>query len=122
MPKEKISRQLPSRFANFGRDLKEARKILQLSRPALAEMVHMDDRYLANIENSGYIPSLPLFHDLATACNMPIEKYFYPDKDKCEDIEHERIKLKLTYCPAKFLPMVEAVISEAIKMGEAEAE
>jgi transcriptional regulator with XRE-family HTH domain len=65
----------------------------------------MDDRYLANIENSGYIPSLPLFHDLATAVNIPVERYFYPDKEKLESAEHERLKLKLTYCPEKYLPM-----------------
>ncbi len=122
MPKEKINRQLPSSFASFGKDLKEARNILRLSRPALAEMVHMDDRYLANIENSGYIPSLPLFHDLATTCNMPVERYFYPDKETLESKEHERLKLKLAYCPEKYLPMVEAIISEAIKMDEADAE
>jgi transcriptional regulator with XRE-family HTH domain len=73
MPKEKFNRHLPPSFASFGKDLKEARNILGLTRPKLAEMVHMDDRYLANIENSGYIPSLPLFHDLATAVNIPVE-------------------------------------------------
>ena len=122
MPKEKINRELPSSFASFGKDLKEVRTILKLSRSALAEMLHMDDRYLANIENSGYILSLMLFHDLATAVNMPVERYFNPNKDKLESKEHERLKLKPAYCPKKYLPVVEAIISEAIKMDEADAE
>lgn len=121
MPKEKPIERPPASFDSFGADLKEARNILKLSRAALAEKVGMDDRYLANIENSGFIPSLTLFYSLVTACNMPVDKYFYPDKDKQGSQEHERLKLKIDYCSEKYLPMVEAVISEAIKLEEAEA-
>ena len=45
-------------FNTFGSDLKEARNALGMSRRVLAEKVGMDPRYLANIENSGFIPSL----------------------------------------------------------------
>lgn len=121
MSKEKPIERPPTSFDSFGYDLKEARNILKLSRAALAEKVGMDDRYLANIENSGYIPSLPLFYALVTACNMPVNKYFYPGAEKQGSQEHERLKLKMAYCPEKYLPMVEAVLSEAIKLDEADA-
>ena len=38
-------------FETFGADVKAARKAKQLSRSALADMIHCDSRYLANIEN-----------------------------------------------------------------------
>ena len=40
-------------FETFGADVKAARKAKQLSRSALADMIHCDSRYLANIENEG---------------------------------------------------------------------
>lgn len=39
-------------FETFGADVKEARKVKQLSRKTLAEQVNIDWRYLANIENA----------------------------------------------------------------------
>lgn len=120
MPKDRAVEKSPISFNSFGKDLKEARKILKLSRRGLAEKVGMDDRYLANIENSGYIPSLSLFYDLVTACKLPVEKYFYPENEMQKSNEHERVKLKLAYCPDRYLPMVETVIDEAVKLHEAD--
>ena len=45
-------------FETFGADVKEARKVKQLSRKTLAEQVNIDWRYLANLENDDTIPSL----------------------------------------------------------------
>ena len=47
-------------FETFGADVKEARKAKNLARKDLAEKVNIDTRYLANIENEGTIPSLPV--------------------------------------------------------------
>ena len=47
-------------FETFGADVKAARKAKHLSRKAMAEKVNIDWRYLANIENDGTIPSLPV--------------------------------------------------------------
>ena len=43
-------------FETFGADVKAARKARRLARKALAEMVGIEWRYLANIENKGTIP------------------------------------------------------------------
>lgn len=54
-------------FETFGADIKEARKAKRLTRKDLAEKVNVDTRYLANIENKGTIPSLPVIMLLYTA-------------------------------------------------------
>ena len=69
-------RDCPS-FASFGQDVKQVRKQLGITRSELAEMVHIDPRYLANIENVGDIPSVPVLYDLLRICRLPAEKYFY---------------------------------------------
>ena len=65
-------------FETFGADVKEARKVKQLSRKTLAEQVNIDWRYLANIENDGTIPSLPVIIQLIKICGLPVERYFNP--------------------------------------------
>ena len=47
-------------FETFGADVKAAREAKRLARKTLAEMVGIEWRYLANIENQGAIPSLPV--------------------------------------------------------------
>ena len=68
-------------FETLGADIKEARKALGLSRRALAEQVSIDPRYLANIENSGDLPSVPVLYELARICKLPIERYFHPEAE-----------------------------------------
>ena len=63
-------------FETFGADVKEARKAKNLARKDLAEKVNIDTRYLANIENEGTIPSLPVIIQLVKICGLPMERYF----------------------------------------------
>jgi len=51
-------------FETFGADVKAAREAKRLARKTLAEMVGIEWRYLANIENQGAIPSLPVMIQL----------------------------------------------------------
>ena len=44
-------------FETFGADIKAAREALNMSRRVLAEQIHVDPRYLANIELEQTIPS-----------------------------------------------------------------
>lgn len=116
MPKERETEN----FVRLGADLKEARKVLGLSRRALAEMVNIDPRYLANIENSGSLPSLPVFYQLVKICKLPVERYFFPVDTGQEDKERERAAHKLGLCPKEYLPIIEAAIDGAISLKETE--
>lgn len=104
-----------SGFSSLGEDIKKARLAKGISRRALAEMVNIVPRYLANIENSGSLPSLPVLYDLVTICNLPIENYFYPQLES-KDPQRERIEQKLKICRTQYLSTVEAVLDELIKL------
>ena len=77
-------------FETFGADVKAARKAKQLSRSALADMIHCDSRYLANIENEGTLPSLPVVIQLIRICGLPVERYFNPELMREESAERQQ--------------------------------
>ena len=91
-------------FETFGADVKEARKAKNLARKDLAEKVNIDTRYLANIENEGTIPSLPM------------ERYFNPEVMREESELRQRVGQKLKLCPEQYLPIVEGAIDGALKI------
>ena len=103
-------------FETFGADVKEARKVKQLSRKTLAEQVNIDWRYLANIENDGTIPSLPVIIQLIKACGLPVERYFNPEIMREESEQRQRVSHKLKLCPEEYLPIIEGAIDGALKM------
>ena len=90
-------------FETFGADVKEARKAKHLTRKDLAEKVNIESRYLANIENEGTIPSLPVVIQLIKICGLPVEHYFNPEvmREESED-----------------LPIVEGAIDGALKIKQ----
>ena len=113
MPKER--NRAP--FEGFGADVKEARKSLRYTQKTLAEMVNIDPRYLAHIENSGSLPSLPVFHELITICKLPPERYFYPQLDELKDSQEvQRITTKIRLCGKKYLPVIEGTVNEILKL------
>ena len=88
-------------FETFGADVKAARKAKHLTRKVLAEIVGIEWRYLANIENKGTIPSLPVVIQLIKVCGLPVEQYFSP--------EH-------------YLPVIEGAIDGALKIEQSAKE
>jgi transcriptional regulator with XRE-family HTH domain len=107
-------------FASLGEDIKEARKVMGISRKRLAEMVNIVPRYLANIENSGSLPSLPIFCELIKVCALPVERYFYQMNQDQDSHRRIRTANKLKLCPEQYLPIIEACIDEAIRMDNPE--
>ena len=89
-------------FETFGADVKEARKVKQLSRKTLAEQVNIDWRYLANIENDGTIPSLPVIIHLIKICGLPVERYFNTEIMREESAQRQRVSNKLKLCRKNF--------------------
>lgn len=109
-------------FETFGADVKEARKVKQLSRKTLAEQVNIDWRYLANIENDGTIPSLPVIIQLIKICGLPVERYFNPEVMREESAQRQRVSHKLKLCPEHYLPVIEGAIDGALKIKQSAKE
>ena len=105
-------------FETFGADVKDARKAKNLARKDLAETVNIDTRYLANIENGGMIPSLPVIIQLVKICGLPMEKYFNPEVMREKSELRQRIERKLKLCPKQYLPILEGAIDGVLNMKE----
>jgi len=65
-------------FRPFGLAIKEARAKRQMTRNDVAGIIHIDPRYLTNIENKGQHPSLQIFYKLVTLFNLSVDQFFYP--------------------------------------------
>ena len=103
-------------FETFGADVKAARIAKHLSRKTLAEIVNIDSRYLANIENEGTIPSLPVIIQLIKECGLPVERYFNPEVMREESAQQQRISHKLKLCPEQYLTIIEGALDGALKI------
>lgn len=105
-------------FESFGADVKAARKARHWSRKMMAEIINIDPRYLANIENDSTIPSLPVIIQLIKVCGLPVERYFNPEVMREESSQRQRISHKLKLCPEQYLPIIEGAIDGALKNEE----
>lgn len=102
-------------FETFGADVKAARQAKRISRKAMAEKINIDWRYLANIENDGAIPSLPVIIQLIKVCGLPVERYFNPEIMREESAQRQRISHKLKLCPEQYLTVIEGALDGALK-------
>lgn len=105
-------------FETFGADVKAARKAKRWARRTLVEMVSIDYRYLANIENNGTIPSVPVVIQLISICGLPSDRYFNPAIIRSESELRQRVSHKLTLCSEEYLTIIESAIDGAISLGE----
>ena len=103
-------------FEIFGADVKAARIAKHLSRKTLAEIVNIDSRYLANIENEDTIPSLPVIIQLIKECGLPVERYFNPEVMREESAQRQRVSHKLKLCPEQYLTIIEGALDGALKI------
>ena len=103
-------------FETFGADVKAARNAKHLSRRALTEIIDIDSRYLANIENEDTIPALPVIIQLIKVCGLPVERYFNPEVMREESAQRQRVSHKLKLCPEHYLPVIEGAIDGALKI------
>lgn len=106
----------------LGADIKAARLAMRMTRRALADQLGIDPRYLANIENSGSLPSLPIFYELVRICKLPPERYFFEQDQRPASEQRRRVNQKLTLCSEEFLPVVEGALDGALQVQEGRAE
>ena len=120
----KQERKVCPAFHAFGDDLKQARKLLGFSRRVLADMIDMDMRYLAHIENDGFIPALPLFYDLVTTCQLQAAKYFNQDTgdDSTDSESRKSVYTKVKLCPEQYLHVIDGALNGAIHSKTKETE
>ena len=103
-------------FETFGADVKAARSARHLLRKTLAEIVNIDPRYLANIENERTILSLPVIIQFIKECGLPVERYFNPEVMREESEQLQRISHKLKLCPEQYLTIIEGALDGALKI------
>lgn len=111
-----------SNLKTLGADIKAARLALRMTRRALADQLGIDPRYLANIENSGSLPSLPIFYELVRICKLPADRYFFEQEEGQPSEQRRRVSQKLTLCSEEFLPVVEGALDGALKVQEGRVE
>lgn len=100
-------------FETFGADVKAARKAKHLTRN---KIVGIEWRYLANIENKGTIPSLPVVIQLIKVCGLPVEQYFNPEIIQGDSEQRQRVSHKLKLCLEHYLPVIKGAIDGALKI------
>ena len=100
-------------FETFGADVKAVRKAKYLSFKTMAEIINVDARYLANIENDGTIPRLPVVIHLNKERSLPVERYFDPKAMWEESSQRQRVSHKLKLCIEQYLPIIEGAIDGA---------
>ena len=88
----------------------------------VAEIVNIDSRYLANIENEDTIPALPVIIQLIKVCGLPVERYFNPEVMREESAQRQRVSHKLKLCPEHYLPVIEGAIDGALKIKQSAKE
>ena len=84
--------------------------------------MYLSPRYLANIENKGTIPSLPVVIQLIKVCGLPVEQYFNPEIIRGDSEQRQRVSHKLKLCPEHYLPVIEGAIDGALKIEQSAKE
>jgi len=97
-------------FRAIGQAVKTARTKQGMTREQLAERLDVSVRYLANIENSGQIPSMRYFYTLVTMFNISVDEFFYPNAEPVKSTQRKRVDNLLSNLDDSELIIVESVI------------
>ncbi|GLB28464.1 transcriptional regulator [Lacrimispora amygdalina] len=95
-------------FRAFGLAIKEARNKQGLTRDQVGGIIHIDPRYLTNIENKGQHPSLQVFYKLVTLFHLSVDQFFYPDDAPSKSTRRRQLESVLDGFDDKELIIMEA--------------
>jgi transcriptional regulator with XRE-family HTH domain len=109
-------------FRAFGQAIKDARTKQGMTRDQAAGLIHIDPRYLTNIENKGQHPSLQVFYKLVTLFELSVDQFFYPNAEPDKSTRRRQLDSVLDSLDDNDLIIVEATangITQAKEAGEA---
>ena len=106
-------------FRALGKAIKEARTKRKMTRDQAAGIIHIDPRYLTNIENKGQHPSLQVFYKLVTLFQLSVDQFFYPSAAPSKSTRRRQLDSVLDGLDDKDLIIVEATASGVKQAREA---
>lgn len=107
-------------FKALGLAIKAARMNQGLTREQVGAAIHIDPRYLTNIENKGQHPSLQVLYDLVTLLHVSVDEFFYPDDDTVTSSKRRNIDMLLDSFSERELALIEALAYGIDKNKEVE--
>ena len=107
-------------FRALGQALKSARNKQGLTRDEVAGKIHIDPRYLTNIENKGQCPSLHIFYKLVILFNISVDQFFYPDTAPDKSTRRRQLDILLDDFNDNDLIIIEATANGIKQVREAE--
>lgn len=107
-------------FRALGLAIKEARTKQGMTREQAAAIIHIDPRYLTNIENKGQHPSLHVFYKLVTLFELSVDQFFYPDTELDKSTRRRQLDSVLDGLDDNDLIIMESTAIGIIKAKEAE--
>lgn len=109
-------------FRALGLALKEARTKQGMTRDQAAGLIHIDPRYLTNIENKGQHPSLQVFYKLVTLFHISVDQFFYQNEEPAKSTRRRQLDSVLDNLDDKDLIIMEATATGISKTKEVEEE
>jgi transcriptional regulator with XRE-family HTH domain len=107
-------------FRALGQAIKAARLKRGMTRDEAAAVVHIDPRYLTNIENKGQNPSLQNFYKLVTMFDISVDQFFYPSAEPDKSTRRRQVDDALDALTDKDLLIVEATVKGIVQAKGAE--
>jgi len=102
-------------FRALGQEIKAARLKQGMPREEATGKIHIDPRYLTNIENKGQHPSLQIFYKLVTLFDISVDQFFYPGVMPEKSTRRRQIENLLDGVTDNDLIIVEATANGIIK-------
>ena len=106
-------------FRALGLAIKDARLRRGMTRDQASEFIHIDPRYLTNIENKGQHPSIQVFYKLVTLFDLSVDQFFYPDVKPKRSTRRKQLDSVLDGLDDNDLIIVEAAANGIKKSKEA---
>lgn len=102
-------------FTPIGKTIKQARISKGMTREQVCNVIDIDPRYLAHLENDGRCPSMELFFRLVTYFDISVDQFFF--KRKMDDISADQQALEYTLrkLDKDLIPVVQSTVNSLMQ-------